>query len=275
MRILGLITVAAFGAGISLEPRFGLAAEVFYTTANGGAEIVSITVHDTKITTKDVGPTGVSGTPALFPGCDSLAMSRGGTLYAVCGDLFGTQQLAWIDLKSGHANLFGVPTPGLAVMSLTFGPDGTLYAVGGCNFNGVDCVKGNDPNFNSLYTIEVSTGAFTRKGPTGAAEYFMALVFDRHGQLFGVTTTLMPSYVPAVLYQIDPGTAAATKVVDLVGSNQVMGLVFGDDDRLYANDFVANAGLYLIDMKTGFETAIAALPFSFYSNLALVSAHEE
>jgi len=166
------------------------------------------------------------------------------------------------------------------VMSLAFGPDGTLYAVGDCNLTQVspgviECTKGSDPNFNSLYTIDVSNGAFTHVGPTGAPQYFMDLAFDRHGQLFGVTTTLAPSYVPAILYRINPRTGAATKLVDLVGSSQVMGLAFGADGKLYGTDFVDVPGLYVIDMKTGLETAIAALPFPLSSSLELVSADDE
>jgi hypothetical protein len=281
MRTLHLIAAAALGAGVGLAPRLSVGAEVYYTTGEAGAEIFAIKVQGSKITTRDVGPTGVPDThPALFPGCGDLAMSKWGTLYAVCGDLFGVQQLASIDLKTGHANMFGVPTPGLAVMSLAFGPDGRLYAVGDCNLTQVspgviECTKGSDPNFNSLYTIDVSNGAFTHVGPTGAPQYFMDLAFDRQGHLFGVTTTLAPSYVPAILYRINPRTGAATKVVDLVGSSQVMGLAFGEDGKLYGTDFVDVPGLYVIDMKTGFETAIAALPFPLSSSLELVSADDE
>ena len=90
-----------------------------------------------------------------------------------------------------------------------------------------------------------------------------------------MTTTLSPSYVPATLYRLDPATGAATKVVDLVGSSQVMGLAFGEDGKLYGTDFVSNAGLYLIDMKTGFETAIATLPLGFSSGFELVSHNGE
>jgi hypothetical protein len=72
---------------------------------------------------------------------------------------------------------------------------------------------------------------------------------------------------PAILYRIDTKTGAATKVVDLVGSNNIMGLAFGRDGQLYANDFVLNPGLYVIDTKTGFERTIAALPFSLLSAL--------
>ena len=49
-----------------------------------------------------------------------------------------------------------------------------------------------------------------------------------------------------------------------------MGLAFGRDGKLYATDNPQNPGLYLIDTKTGFETAIAALPFGFSSGLELI-----
>jgi hypothetical protein len=87
----------------------------------------------------------------------------------------------------------------------------------------------------------------------------MDLAFDRDGNMFGVSTTLNPSLIPAIPYRINPETGAATKVVNLVGSNTVMGLAFGRDGKLYGTDFVQNPGLCRIDPKTGFETAIAAL----------------
>jgi hypothetical protein len=90
--------------------------------------------------------------------------------------------------------------------------------------------------------------------------------------MLGVTTTLNPSLLPAILYRIDPATGKATKLFNLVGSNTVMGLAFGRDGKLYATDFVQNPGLYLIDTKTGFETAIAALPFGFSSGLELIGS---
>jgi len=223
-----------------------------------------------KITMTDIGPTGA-------PGCASLAMSKWGLLYSMCGPLFGAQQLTTIDLATGHATLFGTPVNGLAVMAMTFAPDGTLYAVGNCDFDPStsDCGAPGDPNYNSLYKVDVTTGAFTRVGSTGARQYFMDLAFDRDGHLFGVTTTLNPSYTPAILYRLDRATGAATKVVNLIGSSQVMGLAFGDDGKLFGTDFVNNPGLYLIDMKTGFETAVATLPLGFSSGFELVNHHGE
>ena len=246
------------------------AASVFYTTSgagNGlpnGAEIFAITVSGTTVTTRDVGPTKGGD-------CGSLALSPHGTLYSMCGQLFGTQQLATINKQTGLADQFGVKVPGLAVMAMAFGPNGTLYAVGDCNPDAnFECTPG-PPDYNSLYKVNVKTGAFTRIGSTGAAQLFMDLTFDSHGTMLGVTTTVNPSGTPAILYRIDPATGTATKLVDLVGSNLVMGLAFGRDGKLYATDNFPNSGLYRIDTKTGFETAIAALPFGSSSDLVLMN----
>jgi DNA-binding beta-propeller fold protein YncE len=243
---------------------------VYYTTSfsTGAAEIWAIEVAGGKITTTDIGPTKAGG-------CASLAMSPAGILFSMCGNLFGTQQLASIDTKTGLGTMFGVPVSGLAIMAMAFAPNGTLYAVGDCNPNGpnFECGPGPgpDPNYNSLYTVNEVTGAVTRVGSTGAPQFFMDLAFDRDGNLFGVTTSLNPSYVPAKLYRINPATGAATKIVNLVGSNTVMGLALAPDGKMYATDFTQNPGLYLIDPKTGFERAIAAMPFSLSSGLELAN----
>ena len=272
--LTGLAALGAAGAASasSSAPRgHGDAGQLFYTTSgagNGlpnGAEIFAITVSGSKVTTRDVGPT--------YGGdCGSLALSPHGTLYSMCGSLFGDQQLATIDQQTGRAHLFGVPVPGLAVMTMAFGPDGTLYAAGDCNPDPAtfECTPG-PADYNSLYKVDVRTGAFTRIGSTRAPQLFMDLTFDRHGTMLGVTTTVNPSGTPAVLYRIDPATGAATKLVNLVGSNLVMGLAFGRDGKLYATDNFPNSGLYVIDAKTGFETAIAALPFGFSSDLELMN----
>jgi DNA-binding beta-propeller fold protein YncE len=243
---------------------------VYYTTSfsTGVAELWAIEVTGGKITTTDIGST-------MAGGCASMAMSPSGTLFSMCGNLFGTQQLAIIDTQTGLGTLFGAPVTGLAIMAMGFAPNGTLYAVGDCNPNGpnFECGPGPgpDPNYNSLYTVDVVTGAVTRIGSTGAPQYFMDLTFDRDGNMFGVTTTLNPSYIPAILYRINPATGAATKIVNLVGSNSVMGLALAPDGKMYATDFTGNPGLYLIDPKTGFERAVAAMPFSLSSGLELAN----
>jgi hypothetical protein len=260
------------GALAAASARHDGAASLFYTTSgagNGlpnGAEIFAISVRGATVTTRDIGPTHGGD-------CGSLALSPHGRLYSMCGSLFGAQQLATINHKTGRADLFGVPVPGLAVMAMAFGRNGTLYAVGDCNPAPVtfECTPGSDPTYNSLYKVNVRTGAFTRIGSTGAPQFFMDLTIDSHGNLLGETSTLNPSLVPAVLYRINPATGKATKLFNLVGSNTVMGLAFGRDGKLYATDFVQNPGLYRVGTTTGFETAIAALPFGFSSGLELMN----
>jgi hypothetical protein len=245
--------------------------QLFYTTSGAGtglpdgAEIFAITVNGATVTIRDVGPT--------YGGdCGSLALSPQGKLYSMCGSLFGDQQLATINQETGRAHLFGVPVSGLAVMAMAFGPDGTLYAVGGCSPDpNFECIP-SAADYNSLYKINTKTGAFTRIGPTRAAQLFMDLAFDSHGNMLGVTTTVNPSSTPAILYRIDPTTGTATKLFDLTGpSNYVMGLAFGRDGQLYATDNFSPSGLYVIDTSTGLETALTTLPFGASSDLVLMN----
>ena len=271
--IVTIVVVSPSKVSATGSVEHGDAKSLFYTTSGAGtglpngAEIFAIAVSGAKVTTREIGPTHGGD-------CASLALSPRGTLYSMCGPLFGAQQLATIDQKTGRADLFGVPVPGLAVMAMAFGPNGTLYAVGDCNPDPTtfECTPGSDPTYNSLYRVDSRTGAFTRIGSTGAPQLFMDLTFDRHGHMLGVTSTVNPSFLPAILYRIDPTTGKATKLFNLVGSNTVMGLAFGRDGKLYATDFVDNPGLYLIDTKTGFETAIAALPFGLSSGLELMDS---
>jgi hypothetical protein len=268
---LALATVPplAASAAPASAPRPGVSS-VFYTTSGAGtgltngAEIFAITVTGANVTTRDIGPTHGGD-------CGSLARSPHGTLYSMCGPTFGAQQLATINQQTGRAHLFGVRVPGLAVMALAFGANGTLYAVGDCNPAPVTFECTPDKDFNALYRVNVATGAFTRIGPTGAPQFFMDLTIDCHGTMLGVITTVNPSGTPAILYRINPATGTATKLVNLTGSNYVMGLAFGRDGKLYATDAFANPGLYRVGAATGLETAVAALPFGFSSGLELMN----
>ena len=266
-RRLRVIATAAILCAVCVSPV--LAQNLFYTTSGFGAKLFAIDVSGSKITTTGGGSTGGGN-------CLSLALSPSGTLYSMCGPLFGPpgQQLATIDPKTGAATLFGGYVSDLAVMAIAFAPNGILYAIGDCHPVSSECTPAGAANYNSLYKVDKDTGVFTRIGSTGALQFFMDLAFDRHGNLFGVTTTLSPSYVPAILYRINTSTGKATKIVDLVGNSQIMGLAFGRDGELYATDFGMNPGLYEIDIKTGFETAIAALPFGFSSGLELANPAE-
>ena len=275
-RVFGLLAApAAILCAVSASPV--QASNLFYTTCcfgSGSEKLIAINVQDVNhITTTVIGPIGVTA---------ALALSPSGTLYGMVGNLFVSQQLATIDRATGKTTLFGVPVAGLAVMAMGFAPDGTLYAVGGCNPSfakpvGAGCTPGTT-NYNALYTVEVGTGAFTLIGSTGAPLFFMDLAFDRDGNMYGVACDLFPSQGdPSTLYRIDRATGAATKIFDLVGSTSVMGLAFDrSGNKLYATDFYSsNSALYSVDMKTGFLTAIATLGYGFSSGLELVPAADE
>jgi hypothetical protein len=99
----------------------------------------------------------------------------------------------------------------------------------------------------------------------------MDLTFTSCGTMLGVTTTVNPSTVPAILYRINPAAGRAAKIRTLTGSNAVMGLAFGRDGTLYGTDFTPSSHLYQISPTTGLETTIAALPFGSSSGLELIN----
>jgi hypothetical protein len=214
----------------------------FYASATADGRLLAVEVGDT-ITVTAVGAMGT-------PGCASLALSADGTLYSVCGtgiiNPHEPQQLATIDRATGKATLFGTAVTGLQVMGLEFAPDGMLYAVGDAN--------GASPTFNSLYTVDVKSGEFTRVGSTGvpAPEFFMDFAFDRDGTMFGATAH--------ALFTIDRVSGTATKVTDFVGGGEIMGLSYNlAQDTLYATDWKApNSALYAVNTRTGILTPLAA-----------------
>jgi hypothetical protein len=216
--MLALVASVILSAGSTSCRR---ASDFFYASVEMGTKLIQIEVQDiNKITTKLIGQTGTVG-------CISLALSPSGTLYSMCGPGAGSpgpQQLATIDVHTGHANPFGMVVNGLTVMALKFAPDGTLYAAGDSN--------PSSPTFNSLYSVDAKTGALTRVGSTGAPSFFMDFAFDRKGTMYGATSV--------ALYSLNPKTAVATKTADFVGGSSIMGLAFnGAANKLYATDFKA------------------------------------
>jgi hypothetical protein len=246
--IVPVAILCAVSAGCRRAP------DSFYASAEMGTKLIQIEAQGSdKITTKLIGQTGTVG-------CISLALSPSGTLYSMCGPGAGApgpQQLATIDLQTGHANPFGMAVNGLTVMALKFSPNGALYAVGDIN--------PSSPTFNSLYTVDAKTGALTSIGSTGAPSFFMDFAFDPKGTMYAATSL--------ALYTIDTKTGAASKVVDFVGSNSVMGLAFSrDGSKLYATDFkMPISDFYLVDTKTGRLTPVAATGYANSHNLVLAN----
>lgn len=225
--------------------------DLLYSTAGPEGKLMTFDIRDVnKVTTTVVGLMGTEG-------CASLARSSSGVLYSICGPGIlrpgQPQKLSTIDPKTGRATMFGSVLERLQVMGLEFAPDGMLYAVGDANQA--------SPTFNSLYTVDVTSGAFTRVGSTGAPEFFMDFAFDRIGTMYGATSH--------TLFTIDRKSGTATKVVDFVGGGDVMGLTFNEkQDTLYATDFkMPVSALYRVDLQTGFLTPLAAVGYPFAHGL--------
>ena len=240
-----LLCAATVACGQTMDD--ALYATVPGQTATAPGRLVTLNIRGiNKVTTTVVGSMDAVG-------CASLARSTAGVMYSVCGpgivkpDL--PQQLATIDLKTGHATLVGDAFQGLQIMGLEFSPDGILYAAGDAN--------PASPTFNSLYTVDVKTGALTRVGSTGvpAPEFLMDFAFDKNGTMYSASSH--------ALFTIDRKTGTATKLADFVGGGDIMGLSFdGAQNRLYASDWkIPISALYLVDVKTGFLTPVAAIGY--------------
>jgi hypothetical protein len=250
----GILLMAALGAATVSCSAVTRSADRFYGVVNSPSadgKLVSIEVRASNDVT--ITPIGTIGTY----GCTSVALSTDGTLYSVCGpsdfvdakhQYFcmtpGPQQLATIDPKTGRATMFGAPLEKLNVMALEFAPDGTLYAVGDSN--------PASPTFNTLYTVDRKTGAFTAVGSTGVPQpnFFMDLAFDARGTMYGASMF--------GLFTIDRKTGTANKVASFVGGGAVMGLSYNaTQDKLYATDYKGpRSDVYVVDIQTGFLTPV-------------------
>ena len=223
-----------------------------------GAVLLAIDVENR--TTTAIGQTG-SPVQSL-----ALAITPDGTAaYTIAKAQSASEaQLAKIDLATGATtpvgqplrNSFHYPLPdGLYVMGMTFSPDGVLYAAG-------DFTTTSD-TFNSLYTIDLTTGLATRVGPFGVgtskSAFIMSFSFDPEGDMYGAS---MMS-----LYKIDRETGAATMVVDFAGAvttpSKVMGIAFDRDGNLYVADYLpTDSRIYAVDVETGqLTTLLTAGPF--------------
>lgn len=225
--------------------------DAFYANADG--KLIKIESRGTqKVTISQVGANGV-------PGCGAMARSATGTLYSMCGEGIlepGPQRLATIDPATGRATTVGKTVEKLQIMGMKFGPDNKLYAVGDAN--------PASPTFNSLYTVDVTTGDVTRIGPTSAPSFFHDFALDRGGTMYGTSSD--------ALYTIDLKTGTASKVTNFVGGGMVMGLSFNaDQSKLYATDFKRPiSDVYLVDIHNGFLTPLGPTGYAFAHGLAAI-----
>jgi hypothetical protein len=260
--IVSLILIAS-GCGLGATPAAASDQGSAHARANAtlfamgekGAELLRIDVE--KGTIEVVGPTGVA------PQSLALAIAPGWrSAYTVANTQDpALAQLAKIDLATGAETLVGSGALGqnLYVMGMTSSRNGVLYAAGD--------FTPTSPTFNSLYTIDKTTGLATRIGSFGVGSamsaFIMSLSFDPSGRLFGASQHS--------IYRIDPTSGAATKVVDIVGATRVMGLAFDQQGKLFASDFIplpTGSTIYTVDLATGQFTPLIHTGIAFVHNIA-------
>jgi uncharacterized protein DUF6923 len=196
-----------------------------------------------------VGPTGYS--TASKP----LASDATGQLYTIVNSDTEAAQLARLDRASGAATLVGQPMGvKLNIMGMAFSPEGVLYGGGD--------VSPASPTFNSLYTIDLTTGRARQIGQMGADLFVMALAFRADGALYGQSTS--------TIYRIDPLTGRATPAVSISGAPSVMGMTFESSGTLFATNWVQDPMLYRLDLASGNATTIGPIGSPFVHSIALV-----
>jgi len=246
---------AAPAAAFDQQATHARANATLYAMGEKGAELLRLDVKN--------GTVEVAGQTGVAPQSLALAISPGSrAAYTIASAQDPSlAHLATIDLATGRETLVGASALGqnLYIMGMTSSRNGVLYAAG-------DFVP-TSPTFNSLYTIDKSTGLATRIGSFGVGSampaFIMSLTFDPSGQLFGASQHS--------IYRIDRTTGAATKVVDIVGATRVMGLAFDQKGDLYASDFIplpTGSTIYTVDLATGQFTPLIRTGIAFVHNIA-------
>jgi hypothetical protein len=110
---------------------------------------------------------------------------------------------------------------------------------------------------NNLYTVDVSTGAYTLVGastPPGGQSW-SGLSGTPDGTLYGLTTDISNSS----LVTVDPGTGAVTVLGDLPGLAGGIDLAYNtDDDMIYIVDLITDS-LFRVDPSSLATTLVGSL----------------
>jgi hypothetical protein len=232
-----------------------------YSTYNQGRNLGVLDLATGEF--RNVGSYGIPESAGL----SATAFSPDGRLYGMLQGFFdrgGKSQLVSIDLNTGKATAIGVANP-LNAVGFDIAPDGMAYAAGFTN-PGLG-MKGD----TVLYRVDTATGQLTAIGDTGIHR-IMDFAFDSTGAMWATTAN--------ELYTVDTNTGLSQHVAHITGVNtatgnqaaQIMGIMFDDQDVLYATAFVQRSPLFTIDIETGAATVVAQLSLSFPHGGAIYTA---
>jgi len=197
------------------------------------------------------------------PGTSFLSMAFSGNLYA-------------IDPRKGEASLVGAT--GLGDCSTPASPCGPNSAVTLGRLNNSYYALDFSQNF---YSVDPATGAAKLIGPTGIPPITAApgsidpsngklnlydeTLFSFRGKLYATFDTAQFDFsngsevavIPAALYQIDPGTGAATKIAPITPNDVGNLTVMNVNDTIYAFN-TAHLQFVTLDPATGHTEAVSS-----------------
>lgn len=195
-----------------------------------------------------IGPSGFSTT-------NSMARDSTGTIYtahtAIAGAAMG--QLVTIDPGTGAGT-------GGALFATTNGARGLAFSAGDVLFAILDIGASGSIGPDSLYTINVGTGATTLIGATGRSD-LQGLAFSPGGTLYGWDIDLG-------LMTLDTLTGVATDVNAGIGAlADIQTLDFAPDGTLYG----ARDSLYTINLATGAANLIGSGGYADLRGIAVIA----
>jgi len=203
-------------------------------------------------------------------GLSATAFSPDGNLYGMLQGFFdrgGMSQLVSIDPRTGKVTPIGFYNP-LNAVGFDFAADGTAYVAG---FTNPDLGMEGD---TLLYSINMTTGQLTVIGDTGV-DRIMDFAFDSAGVMWATTAN--------ELYTIDPSTGTSQHVVSITGIDtatndpaaEIMGIMFDENDVLYATAFIEGSPIFMIDTHTGQATVVAQLGIFFPHGGAIMKTSKQ
>lgn len=241
-----LVSMAVAGL-LLFGPTWKSTAQDVYTAHGPGSNLGTI---DTATGLgSDVGSFGLPGFPTI---ANSAAFDYDdqATLYTIVSTLgneaTANSYLGTIDPASGTITQVASPW-NKNLLALEIDQTGRLLGVG---FTSGE-IPGVPPSLQlygdtTLYEIDKSTGHLTSLVDLNIPRV-MDLAVDSVGTVFGTTGN--------VLYTIDSNVGATSQVdITGVGGGEIMGIMFGDDDTLYATAFTPDSPLFTIDVASGVAT---------------------
>lgn len=229
------------------------AASLLALTPRADATIIGINFVGTVFSIDETTGSGAAIGPSGFAGTNSMTRNSAGTIYTAEGGT-GTNTLVTINPITGAGTAGASFATSNGVRGLAFSSSDVLFAV-------LDTGPSGSLGPDSLFTIDVTTGALTLIGATGLTA-LQGLAFSPGGTLYGWD-------IDIGLVTINTSTGAATDVNPAVGAGaDIQALDFATGGTLFG----AREALFTINPATGVSTLVGSGGYDDVRGIALIGA---